>query len=275
MPSNRWQFWIDVGGTFTDCIGRRPDGPLLRHKLLSSGVTKGIAGRRLAAGRGSSIRLAGRTRTGFGPAIACGCWTAMAATVAEAEVAGFERARRLSASRRAIAASPPRKGSPMNWSRTRKRPIQGIRYLLGIGRERRVAAGGGSPGHDAGHQRPDHAPRSATALVTTRGFGDVLRIGYQNRPEAVRAGDPQARAAVCRRGRDRRADRRRRRGAPRAGRRGGPRPVGGAPAARDRVAGRLPAARLCPSAARRADRPASPASRASRRSASRTRWRRW
>ena len=36
-----WQFWMDVGGTFTDCIGRRPDGQLLRHKLLSSGVTKG------------------------------------------------------------------------------------------------------------------------------------------------------------------------------------------------------------------------------------------
>ena len=26
-----WQFWIDVGGTFTDCIGRRPDGRLTRH----------------------------------------------------------------------------------------------------------------------------------------------------------------------------------------------------------------------------------------------------
>ena len=37
----RWQFWIDVGGTFTDCIARPPDGALLRHKLLSSGVTKG------------------------------------------------------------------------------------------------------------------------------------------------------------------------------------------------------------------------------------------
>jgi N-methylhydantoinase A/oxoprolinase/acetone carboxylase beta subunit len=24
------QFWIDVGGTFTDCIGKMPDGRLLR-----------------------------------------------------------------------------------------------------------------------------------------------------------------------------------------------------------------------------------------------------
>ena len=30
-----WEFWIDRGGTFTDVIGRRPDGALLTHKLLS------------------------------------------------------------------------------------------------------------------------------------------------------------------------------------------------------------------------------------------------
>jgi len=30
-----WQFWIDRGGTFTDVVGRRPDGSLVTHKLLS------------------------------------------------------------------------------------------------------------------------------------------------------------------------------------------------------------------------------------------------
>jgi 5-oxoprolinase (ATP-hydrolysing) len=30
-----WDFWIDRGGTFTDIIGRRPDGSLIAHKLLS------------------------------------------------------------------------------------------------------------------------------------------------------------------------------------------------------------------------------------------------
>src|SRR2546430_11992648 len=30
-----WEFWIDRGGTFTDVIGRRPDGTLIAHKLLS------------------------------------------------------------------------------------------------------------------------------------------------------------------------------------------------------------------------------------------------
>ncbi|HXX26016.1 MAG TPA: hydantoinase B/oxoprolinase family protein [Pseudolabrys sp.] len=33
--SNVWDFWIDRGGTFTDIVGRRPDGTLVAHKLLS------------------------------------------------------------------------------------------------------------------------------------------------------------------------------------------------------------------------------------------------
>jgi 5-oxoprolinase (ATP-hydrolysing) len=33
--SGSWEFWIDRGGTFTDVIGRRPDGSLITHKLLS------------------------------------------------------------------------------------------------------------------------------------------------------------------------------------------------------------------------------------------------
>ncbi len=32
---SRWQFWIDRGGTFTDIVGRRPDGTLATVKLLS------------------------------------------------------------------------------------------------------------------------------------------------------------------------------------------------------------------------------------------------
>jgi len=31
----RWQFWIDRGGTFTDIVGKRPDGTLATLKLLS------------------------------------------------------------------------------------------------------------------------------------------------------------------------------------------------------------------------------------------------
>ncbi|GAB3483844.1 hydantoinase B/oxoprolinase family protein [Polaromonas eurypsychrophila] len=35
MTKKLWQFWIDRGGTFTDVVGKRPDGSLVTHKLLS------------------------------------------------------------------------------------------------------------------------------------------------------------------------------------------------------------------------------------------------
>ena len=43
MAAEQWEFWIDVGGTFTDCLAKSPDGIVRRHKLLSSGATKGRA----------------------------------------------------------------------------------------------------------------------------------------------------------------------------------------------------------------------------------------
>ncbi|MEU5403783.1 hydantoinase B/oxoprolinase family protein [Streptomyces sp. NPDC005963] len=33
--NGRWEFWIDRGGTFTDIVGKRPDGRLVTRKLLS------------------------------------------------------------------------------------------------------------------------------------------------------------------------------------------------------------------------------------------------
>ncbi|TAK67263.1 MAG: 5-oxoprolinase [Betaproteobacteria bacterium] len=35
MTQQRWQFWIDRGGTFTDIVARRPEGGIVTHKLLS------------------------------------------------------------------------------------------------------------------------------------------------------------------------------------------------------------------------------------------------
>jgi 5-oxoprolinase (ATP-hydrolysing) len=36
VSESGWEFWIDRGGTFTDCIGRDPDGGLHPSKILSS-----------------------------------------------------------------------------------------------------------------------------------------------------------------------------------------------------------------------------------------------
>ena len=37
-----WRFWIDVGGTFTDCLARSPTGELSWTKVLSSGRVQAV-----------------------------------------------------------------------------------------------------------------------------------------------------------------------------------------------------------------------------------------
>jgi 5-oxoprolinase (ATP-hydrolysing) len=105
---NRWQFWIDRGGTFTDVVGKRPDGSLVTHKLLSE-----------------------------------------------------------------------------NPEQYRDAAVAGIRHLLGLKSGEPVTPEqvecvkmGTTVATNALLERKGEA----TLLVTTLGFGDALRIAYQNRP---------------------------------------------------------------------------------------------
>jgi 5-oxoprolinase (ATP-hydrolysing) len=107
--TGQWEFWIDRGGTFTDIVGRAPDGTLRIHKLLSD-----------------------------------------------------------------------------NPERYADAALQGIRDLLGLAPEDplpadRIAAikMGTTVATNALLERKG----TPTVLVTTRGLGDVLRIGYQARPD--------------------------------------------------------------------------------------------
>ncbi|MBL1067213.1 hydantoinase B/oxoprolinase family protein [Streptomyces sp. 7-21] len=106
--NGRWEFWVDRGGTFTDIVGRRPDGRLETAKLLS--------------------HAPGRYR--------------------DAAVAGI---------RRMLGLAP---GEPVPAERVAVVKM-GTTVATNALLERR-----GEP----------------TVLVTTEGFRDALRIGYQNRP---------------------------------------------------------------------------------------------
>jgi 5-oxoprolinase (ATP-hydrolysing) len=104
-----WDFWIDRGGTFTDVVGRRPDGTLVAHKLLSE-----------------------------------------------------------------------------NPEAYRDAAVQGIRDLLGLEPGEPIPAGrigavkmGTTVATNALLERKGER----TLLVTTRGFRDALKIGYQARPK--------------------------------------------------------------------------------------------
>jgi 5-oxoprolinase (ATP-hydrolysing) len=107
--TNRWQFWIDRGGTFTDIVARQPDGSLATMKLLSE-----------------------------------------------------------------------------NPEQYRDAAVEGIRRLLGLGRDEAISADrvecvkmGTTVATNALLERKG----DRTLLVTTQGFADALRIAYQARPK--------------------------------------------------------------------------------------------
>ncbi len=109
-PSNtRWQFWIDRGGTFTDVVGKRPDGTLVTHKLLSA-----------------------RTREQY----------------RDAAVAGMRHLLGLAA------------GEPIT-----PEQVECVKMGTTVATNALLERKG-----------------EPTLLVITRGFGDALRIAYQNRP---------------------------------------------------------------------------------------------
>lgn len=205
MESSSWQFWIDVGGTFTDCLALTPDGRLLRHKLLSSGVTKGQAA---AASDRQSIVDAVRCRDpdDFWVGFHLRLLSPTGDVVAESAVQSFDRdAGRLNLLS-PLSVSPETRQSyeltcPAGLGQPAcEAPILGIRYLLGLPLGRPLPPVSVRMGTTRGTNALLTRRGARTALVTTRGFADILRIGNQDRPRlfdlAIRKPEPLYSAVI-------------------------------------------------------------------------------
>ncbi|MBX3442062.1 MAG: hydantoinase B/oxoprolinase family protein [Planctomyces sp.] len=167
------QFWIDVGGTFTDCISQTPAGELRTHKTLSSGRVPGRIGSPTTRGWIDPRRIGDPPRVWLGWNVHAGDFSS---TVVEFDAARGEFT---------LAAAPPAKigaGTSYELECGAEAPIVAIRHLLGL------APGDPLPEADVrlGTTRGTNAllegKGARTALITTRGFADLLHIGNQDRP---------------------------------------------------------------------------------------------
>jgi len=179
MSHTRWQFWIDVGGTFTDCIARSPEGALVRHKLLSSGIVKGT----VQAGSTTSEVAVDRhhEQDDFFRGYRFRLLDQAGELVAERLVTGFHRSRgvvQLDAPLPAV----PAAGAPCELASDEEAPLVAIRFILGLRRDESIPSVAVRLGTTRGTNALLTRTGARTALITTRGFGDMLRIGYQNRP---------------------------------------------------------------------------------------------
>jgi 5-oxoprolinase (ATP-hydrolysing) len=179
MSTVRWQFWIDVGGTFTDCIARRPDGTLVRTKLLSSGVMKGCV---CPGSTRERIVLQDRDEPdGFWAGYQLRLLSDDGSVAARSNVASYSH-KDQSLQLDTALASIPRTGQLFELASVELAPIVAIRMVLGLRLDQAIPPVTIRLGTTRGTNALLTRTGARTAFVTTAGFGDILRIGYQNRP---------------------------------------------------------------------------------------------
>jgi 5-oxoprolinase (ATP-hydrolysing) len=186
------EFWIDVGGTFTDCFLRRGNAPLKRHKILSSGVTKG------AVGAGSTAeRVVDAARSAdpddFWQGYEFRLLNAEGQCIADSWVRRFDRGAGALELASPLSIMPTQSHS-YELAGGEEAPVLAIRYLLGLRLEEPIPRSIVRLGTTRGTNALITRRGARTAFITTRGFGDILRIGYQNRPRlfdlAIRKPEP-------------------------------------------------------------------------------------
>lgn len=173
-----WQFWIDVGGTFTDVIAQRPEGGLSRLKLLSSGVVKGVVG------QGSSTTCLIATDVCEIDGFWCGYRLRLLSPggdiAAESRVAASRPSGAIELSSPLSVAPQP--GQAFELASEEPAPIVAIRRLLHLRLDESIPTVAVRLGTTRGTNALLTRGGARTAFVTTAGLGDILRIGYQNRP---------------------------------------------------------------------------------------------
>lgn len=176
----RWQFWIDVGGTFTDCVARAPDGALHTCKVLSSGATKGVV-RRLAAPDAFHDPL----RAADAP----GLWRGYELRFLDQDGNVLQTVRIVShsAADATLTSSVPfdsrvTVGTAYELRSHEAAPILAVRRVLGMPLDQPLPAIDVRLGTTRGTNALLERKGARTGFVTTRGFADVLLIANQDRP---------------------------------------------------------------------------------------------
>jgi len=181
VAAKGWEFWIDVGGTFTDCLAHAPDGSIRAHKLLSTGAYTG----RISQGSSGS-HLIDPGRCGDPVDFFVGYRFDLVSPGGSLAGDGHS-VTRFSPDAGTFSLDPPlptvpAPGSLYQLASGEPAPITGIRWLLGKRLDEEIGPVTVKLGTTRGTNALLERQGVPVAFVTTRGLGDVLRIAEQNRP---------------------------------------------------------------------------------------------
>jgi 5-oxoprolinase (ATP-hydrolysing) len=177
---NPIEFWIDVGGTFTDCLMRMPDDRLSTFKVLSTGATKGSVTEFLGD---HSFRDQSRANS------PSGFWQGYSLTLLDpsgnpshtCKVIGFDG----STGTFTLDETGVRLDSKTNryeLTSGEEAPILAIRIALGLRLDQPIPPVIVRLGTTRGTNALLTRRGAKVGFVTTRGFRDVLLIANQDRP---------------------------------------------------------------------------------------------
>ncbi|MDB5388003.1 MAG: hypothetical protein JWM11_3649, partial [Planctomycetaceae bacterium] len=175
-----WEFWIDVGGTFTDVLARSPEGTLIPFKLLSNGSFKGRIDEFF-----SPVRFGDLARRGDPARF----WRGYQFRVFDSHGHPIFATRIIDSDAATgvftvAAVFPPDlpADSVYELKSDEEAPVVAIRYLLGLRLEEPIPEVQVRLGTTRGTNALLTRAGARTAFVTTKGFADVLRIATQDRP---------------------------------------------------------------------------------------------
>ncbi len=168
-----WQIWVDTGGTFTDCLALAPDGQLRRVKVLSSSALRGtvtsVHGARVVFGASWSVV------SGF----ADGAAFRILGSGVEGTVMSSDRGT-LELQQELQGVSP---GVAFELLFDEPAPVLAARLITDSANLESLPALHMRLATTRGTNALLERRGARTALLVTRGFGDLLRIGDQHRPE--------------------------------------------------------------------------------------------
>ena len=177
-PRGRWQIWVDTGGTFTDCVATDPAGAIHRAKVLSNSALRGRVKRRI-----DDCRLSIDENWAIAGELVRELRFHLLGELTEGiNVASYDPDSGCLELTEAVPDSA-RSGSAIELRSSEEAPILATRIVTG------TSAGHSFPplqlrlGSTRGTNALLERSGSPTVFFVTRGFGDLLAIGDQQRPD--------------------------------------------------------------------------------------------
>ncbi len=175
--SNSWKIWIDTGGTFTDCLALSPDGKQYTTKVLSSSRLRAKIIKQLAA---NTFKIAhtweiqdSQLLEGYG-------FQLLQSEHEEAQVTNFNPQENILEISQNITAAI---GQNFELQSPEEAPILAARLVTQTPLHQSLPAVQMRLGSTKGTNALLERKGAKVAFFTTKGFGDLLEIGNQQRPD--------------------------------------------------------------------------------------------